>query len=54
MTRKGFYPLLYVLLDPLQGQVLIEKACIDGAFAVYFVGGEEAECSKLALVSDVW
>lgn len=36
-----------VLLDPLQSQVLVEDACVDRAFAVDLVGGDEAEGPKL-------
>lgn len=36
-----------VLLDPLQSEMLIEDACVDCAFAVDLVGGDEAESSKL-------
>jgi len=36
-----------VLLDPLQSEVLVQDACVDCAFAVDFIGGDEAEGSKL-------
>jgi len=36
-----------VLLDPLQGQVLVEDAGVDRTFAVDLVRGDEAEGSEL-------
>lgn len=40
-----------VLLDPLQSEMLVEDACVDCAFAVDLIGGDETESSKLDTIS---